>query len=77
MFTERSRDDSLRFLSQFHPDIVMEHIDHDYLSTQVIQIPYKSKNNAKPGANDALTFSQVSHAGRCVYYTNVPPRSGA
>ena len=48
--TERSRDNSLRFLSKFHPDIVMEHIDHDYLSTQVIQIPSKSKTNAKRGA---------------------------
>ena len=37
--TERSCDNSLRFLSKFHPDIVMEHIDHDYLSLQVIQIP--------------------------------------
>ena len=43
----------------------MEHIDHDYLSTQVIQIPSKSKTNAKRGAkpitkaDDALTFSQV------------------
>ena len=51
----------MRFLSKFHPDIVMEHIDHDYLSTQVIQIPPKSKTNAKRGAkaDDALTFSQV------------------
>ena len=48
--TERSRDNSLRFLSKFLPDIVVEHIDHDYLSTQVIQIPSKSKTNAKRGA---------------------------
>ena len=34
---------SLHFLGKFHPDIVMEHIAHDYLSTQVIQIPSKSK----------------------------------
>ena len=49
VYTERSRDNSLRFLSKFHPDIVMKHIDHDYLSTQVIQIPSKSKTNAKRG----------------------------
>ena len=49
--TERSRDNSLRFLSKFHPDIVMEHIDHDYLSTQVIQIPSNCKTNATRGAN--------------------------
>ena len=35
---ERSRDNNLRFLRQFHPDkINMEHIDNDYLCTQVIQ----------------------------------------
>ena len=43
---ERSRDNNLRFLRQFHPDkIIMEHIDNDYLSTQVIQIPSKSKTS--------------------------------
>ena len=42
---ERSRDNSLLFLRKFHPDKVMEHIDHDYLSTQVIQIPSKSKTS--------------------------------
>ena len=50
MCTERSRDNSMCFLNKFHPDIAMEHIDHDYLSTQVIQIPFKSKTNAKRGA---------------------------
>ena len=39
------RDNSLRFLRKLHPDKMMEHIDHDYLSTQVIQIPYKSKTS--------------------------------
>ena len=42
---ERSRDNSLRFLRKFPPDKMMEHIDHDYLSTQVIQIPSKSKTS--------------------------------
>ena len=42
---ERSRDNSLRFLRKFHPDKNVEHIDHDYLSTQVIQIPSKSKTS--------------------------------
>ena len=42
---ERSRDNSLRFLRKFHPDKMVEHIDHDYLSTQVIQIPSKSKTS--------------------------------
>ena len=38
----------------------MEHIDHDYryISTQVIQIPSKIKNNAKRGATvDTLIVS--------------------
>ena len=38
-------DNSLRFLRKFHPDKMMEHIDRDYLSTQVIQIPSKSKTS--------------------------------
>ena len=42
---ERSRDNSLRFLRKFHPDKIMEHIDHDYLSTRVIQISSKSKTS--------------------------------
>ena len=50
---EQSRDNSVRFLSKFHPDKVMEHIDHDYLSTQVMQIPCKSKTNAKRGAKQS------------------------
>ena len=40
-----TRPNSLRFLRKFHPDKMMEHIDHDYLSTQVIQIPSKSKSS--------------------------------
>ena len=45
VYAERSRDNSLRFLRKFHPDKMMEHIDHDYLSTQVVQIPSKSKTS--------------------------------
>ena len=45
VYAERSRDNSLRFLREFHTDKMMEHIDHDYLSIQVIQIPSKSKTS--------------------------------
>ena len=37
----------------------MEHIDHDYLSTQVMQIPCKSKTNAKRGAKQIPSFPFV------------------
>ena len=61
---ERSCDNSLRFLRKFHPDKMMEHIDHDYLSTQVIKIPYKSKTSFSIPALCLLwkmSYREVAH----------------
>ena len=44
----------------------MEHIDHDYLSTQVIQIQFYN-----------LKISRAFHSGAVFTMQNVLPRSGA
>ena len=50
----------------------MEHIDHDYLSTQVIKIPSKSKTSFS-----ILKISRAFHSGAVFTMQNVLPRSGA
>ena len=50
----------------------MEHIDHDYLSTQVIQIPSKSKTSFY-----IIKISRAFHSGAVFIMQNVLPRSGA
>ena len=54
----------------------MEHIDNDYLSTQVIQIPSKSKTSFS-SSNIILKISRAFHSGAVFFIQNVLPRSGA
>ena len=51
----------------------MEHIDHDYLSTQVIQIPSKSKTSQFY----ILKISRAFYSGGVLTKQNVLPISGA
>ena len=53
----------------------MEHIDHDYLSTQVIKIPSKSKTSFS--SSFILKISRAFHSGAVFTIQNVLPRSGA
>ena len=53
----------------------MEHIDHDYLSTQVIQIPSKSKTSFS--SSFILKISQAFYSGALFTMQNVLPISGA
>ena len=55
----------------------MEHIDHDYLSTQVIQIPSKSKTSFSSAQFYSLKISRAFHSGAVFTMQNVLPRSGA
>ena len=50
----------------------MEHIDNDYLSTQVIQTPSKSKTSLS-----ILKISRAFYSGGVFTKQNVLPRSGA
>ena len=55
----------------------MEHIDHDYLSTQVIKIPSKSKTSFSSSYFYILKISRAFHSGAVFIMQNVLPRSGA
>ena len=54
----------------------MEHIDHDYISTQVIQIPSKIKTSFS-SSFILYKISRAFHSGAVVTMQNVLPRSSA
>ena len=55
----------------------MEHIDHDYLSTQaLIQLPSKSKTSFS-SSFFILKISRAFHSGAVFIIQNVLPISGA